>query len=433
MNLLVILFLTVITVGLRYFAQFLSLPTMPNPTLMLGLILISSWVIGSSIKYKSLPALVGFVLYGLAASPSGLNLLTVQDIQSLAFIQFMVFMLIGFLLGGHIDFKRYKDLTSLVPRLMGIQLVLLFLLTTVFLWGIHSLFPEFSLLNAQNIFAFAFILTLFFASTSPAVIFTLHQEVDASGRVKTIIEITSIFMSLLILLFLFGDGILLKFLTGTAQESSASHAVYTFFKHFFAVLMSTLGIGLFLRFFLSAFKEGFIVFLLIVILCLFKIGKNFFPECITCFIGVGMIVRYQSKRGKKMIKNIQRYSLPLFILFFTLTATHFTFFKMESPCLLLLLVPFFFIRFVGLQVSTTLFFRIKNKEEHSTRTIAKGFLPQSALTLFLLTLLPRLGEFAHIKELSSVLTWMVFLNLLFGASLFKASFIRNKADQHDEN
>ncbi len=422
MSFLIILVLTGLTVGSQYLSHYLNLPTDLNPSILLGLILVSAWVVGHSVKNKTLPMLTGFVLYGMLVGPEGLNLITAVDLQSLEFIRFMVFMMIAFLVGGRLELKAHSGFSKRIPLLLATQFgavlsgtVLLFLILSAF-------FHHFAFLKGFHTFFYILFTTLVLASGSPAVILSVNRENVSPVRNKSLVLNTVTLSGMILIIPFLGHGVLLKAMTAKGPEWAS--AFQTFAIHLFSVILVSGSMGLLLRFFLKHFRGELVFFLVIFMIVLFGGGDLYMPELILSFMGAGIIVRYNSASGKRFIKDISRHSLPFFVVFFTLTAAgiHWTF----TASLLSMLAVLFMMRYVTLRFSTELFLRQWQEDFPSARPLSRGFVSQSGLTLCFISIVSSFPEISHLQELCTVLTLLVFLNLLVGPPLYQRALYRIK-------
>jgi len=422
MSFLIILILTGLTVGSQYLSRYLNLPTDLNPSILLGLILVSGWVIGRSVKNKTLPMLTGFVLYGMLVGPEGVNLITVSDLESLEFIRFLVFMMMAFLAGGRLELKVYPNFPKKVPLLMAVQLGALLLGTVLLFLILPVVFHQFAFLKGSHAPFYILFTTLVLASGSPAVVLSVNRENVAPVRIKALVLNTVTLTGMILILPFLGHGILLQAMT--TKGPGWAQAFQTFAIHLFSVIFVSTAMGLLLRFFLKHFRGELIFFLVIFIIVLYGNGDIYMPELILSFMIAGAIVRHHSSPGKGFIKDISRHSLPFFVAFFTLTAAGIRWSFIVS--LMPILAVLFMMRYAFLRFSTELILRRWNEESSSVRPLSRGFVSQSGLTLCFISIVSSFPGISHLQELCTVFTLLVFLNLLVGPPLLQRSLYRIK-------
>lgn len=422
MSFLIILILTGLTVGSQYLSRYLNLPTDLNPSILLGLILVSGWVIGRSVKNKTLPMLTGFILYGMLVGPEGLNLITASDLESLEFIRFMIFMMMAFLAGGRLELKVYRDFSKKIPLLMAGHLGVLLLGTLLLFLILLVLFHPFAFLKSSHAPFYILFTTLVLASGSPAVVLSVNRENVSPVRIKALVLNTVTLTSMVLILPFLGHGVLLQAMTSKGPEWA--QAFLTFAFHLFSVIFVSAAMGLLLRFFLKHFRGELIFFLIIFIIVLYGNGDIYMPELILSFMLAGIIVRHHSGPGKGFIKDISRHSLPFFVVFFTLTAAGIRWFFI--PSLIPILLVLFTMRYVFLRFSTELILRRWREESFAARPLSRGFVSQSGLTLCFISIASSFPGISHLQELCTVLTLLVFLNLLIGPPLLQRALYRIK-------
>jgi hypothetical protein len=422
MRILIVILLSLLVLLFRHLAGFLNLPTTPNPSILLGLILISSWVIGHSIKNKRFPMMSGFLLYGILIGPYGLGVAGITDVQSLEFMRFMALVIIAFLAGGRLELKKDYGFTSLIPLLALIQVVAVLLGTMIAFLLINVLFPDFFMARGALFILLSVISGLILASGSPAVILAVNRENVSPVRFKEFILSTTVFISMILILPFLANGIL--FQTALSPGLSFYKALRMFSLHLFLVILLGTGAGFLLKNILSWLRSELIFFLLFLPIIFYAGTKGALPESVLSFMLAGLIVRRYAPRGKRIMKELEHHSTPLFVLLFTLIGIQFYF----SLSLFTLLAAFliFAIRYLCLRFATEGFLRLRKEDSKTAKAIANGFISQSGLSLSFIAILCTFPEFHHQNELCAVLTAVAFLNLLVGPPLLQRALYRIK-------
>lgn len=422
MSFLIILILTGLTVGSQYLSRYLNLPTDLNPSILLGLILVSGWVIGRSIKNKILPMMTGFILYGMLVGPEGLNLITDSDLESLEFILFMAFMMIAFLAGGSLELKTYMDFSKKIPLLIAVHFGGLLLGTVLLFLILPVLFHSCAFLNGSHTAFYILFTTLVLASGSPAVVLSVNRGNVSPLRIKAFLLNTVTLAGMVLIIPFLGHGVLLQAMT--PKGPGWVQTIQIFALHFFSVIFVSVIIGLLLRFFLKHFRGELIFFLVIFMIVLYGNGNIYMPELMLSFMLAGIMVRHHSDPGKEFIKDISRHSQPFFIVFFTLTAAGIRW--SFIPSLIPIVIVLFMMRYTILRFSTVHVLRRWREESYAATPLSRGFVSQNGLTLCFISIVSSFPGISHLQELCTVLTLLVFLNLLVGPPLLQRALYRIK-------
>src|SRR5262245_17462469 len=107
---------------------------MPSITKLLVFIvvIVASWSISKLVRLVSLPLLTGYIFFGMAVGPYGLDLILKEDIVNLRFVQQCALALIGLAAGGKLyknDLRGSLKTAGIISIMVFVsQFVLMFLL-----------------------------------------------------------------------------------------------------------------------------------------------------------------------------------------------------------------------------------------------------------------------------------------------------------------
>ncbi len=422
MKLLIVILFSLLVLLFKNLAGYLNLPTTPNPAIFLGLIFISSWVVGHSIKNKYIPMLTGFILYGIIMGPHTLGIIRFQDVQFLEFMRFLPLMILAFLAGGRLQMKKEFRFTSLIPCLALSQLAAVFIATLAVFLLIFMLFPDIFPVSGSLAVFIPLLSGLILSSGSPAVVLSVSRETNTPVRSKELILETTTLLSLFLILPFLAQGMLFRTLLPGGPDPVTALRIYA--VHLTAVIILGAGMGFIFKGIITWLKSELIFFLLTFSIVFYAGVGEYLPESILSFSLAGLLVRHTSSSGEKFMKELSNASPPMIVLFFTLTGFHlslsFSFFTLSAALFL------FLVRGFSLTLATRGILRIKKEDPGLAPFISNGFLSQSGITLSFIAILCAFPDFPRKAELCAVLTAVTFLNLLVGPPLLQWALYRIK-------
>lgn len=420
MTLTLIILLTIAVALSQWLAVYLNLPTAVNPAILLGIILISGAVAGHTIKTKIIPTITGFVLYGLLIGPHALKLVETETIQSLDFIHFLSLFLIAFLAGGRLNLKEHRHFYSLVPVVSLSQIFFTLLLTGLAI-GLYSknLFPK---TDGSLPMTFILITGLILSSNSTAAILAVSHESQPRKKHGDFILATSLLTNILIMIFFLGKSVFFQYFYHTQGDISAATLILRITIHLAAAILTGGILGFLFVFLLSRLHREFLFFIILFSIGAYVSVSYYLSESLIAFITAGIILRNFSRQGNYFMKNLENYSFPIFIIYFTITGAglSISFPREFIPFLIIL----FLIRIFTLSSTTFLALRISGENHKTASQLSFSFLSQSGLTIGLITSLTLFRESLIPYELYTVLIWITFLNLIVGPAVLK--FFINK-------
>ena len=173
-----------------------------RPTaLALGFALIAASIAGELIERLRLPRVTGYLLFGMICGPYLLNIITRPMARELQLINGLAVVLIAFIAGLEMNFRRLRPRLRAMIELGGIAILVIYVCLFVVFWLAWpwlGIAPE--LTGLQRIAVVA-LLTTVVASFSPTVTIALVAESRASGPVTELTLAVVILADLLLILF----------------------------------------------------------------------------------------------------------------------------------------------------------------------------------------------------------------------------------------
>ena len=321
------MFIQIIILALLYLIM-INLPSLPGSlaplspeatTAVLGFILLASFFFGRLTSRLYLPLITGYLIAGMVFGPYGLELFRSEDVERLAMIDSLALSFIALAAGGELDRHR------IVKRGVNILTTTAFQIAGVFI-GVAGLFYllfhfsllDFSVTGITPLYA-ALILGVVATANSPSSVVAIINESKAKGPVTEMtLGVTVIKDILVILLFALVLSWIGSDIGGGMREIRGSVFMPIFYNLAFSIVVGT-AVGLFVILYLNTLRGQMLLFTIGVAVITSELSSLFDLNVLLVCIIVGFVVRNFSQHGSHFIHAIERGSMPIFVIFFTLT------------------------------------------------------------------------------------------------------------------
>ena len=140
-------------------------------TLVVGIMLLTSYLFSNIVKKMKLPRLSGYMLMGIVLGTSGIGVLTYKIVDNLQFLENLALSFIALTAGGELRFKQVKTYKKSLVYILISQMIVIFLGMVVVFYLIADYIPFLSGLNQFMILGLAILFAGTSLSTSPAMSF----------------------------------------------------------------------------------------------------------------------------------------------------------------------------------------------------------------------------------------------------------------------
>jgi len=350
----------------------------------LGFILIASFVAGTFALKLGMPMITGYLLAGLAFGPyvagavsSELTVFSAEALDSLKLIDSLALGLIAFIAGGELRVRQ------LLPRLRAIGWISAAQVAVVFV-GVGALIvlvAPFFFSGGMSLAArvgVALLLGVVATANSPATTVAVISECGAKGPMATLTLGVTVLKDVLVMVLFSIALIAARILLVPGAEANFSVGLVVLWE-----LFGSIGIGVGLGWLLVQYIERVESELPLLLLALsfvsVELGRELHLSGILLNIAAGFYVQNFSKHGPKLIEALERFILPVFIIFFTVAGANISIPALRSmwPMALILIAA----RAVFTWLSTKLGARSMREPSFSTRHLWLGFIAQAGVSL----------------------------------------------------
>ncbi|PIR24613.1 MAG: hypothetical protein COX62_01260 [Deltaproteobacteria bacterium CG_4_10_14_0_2_um_filter_43_8] len=321
----------------------------------LGLLIVIGFLFGRIAEKIHLSHITGYILSGIVCGPYLLGFISFDSMLLLQPIDHLALALIAFTAGGALRLKNVKKSLRTILTLTTSQIIIHFfgasLLTLLGLHFFHPLgqLPLFTSLSIAILFG------VIATANSPAATVAVIVETKSKGRLTDIVlGVTVIKDVLVLLLFVFCMALAKSLNSGQAIElGELSHELLNMIASLFAGGVIAILVSLYLRFIrreLVLFVLGLSVF---IVYFTELLHLHFLLTCLSA----GFLVENFTPWGEDFITAVERGSLWVYIMFFSLAGASINLVAMQEYwhialfLVLIRLLVTFFGTFVGTKLS----------------------------------------------------------------------------------
>lgn len=312
---IVILFLLILIFwGVKYL--FIPPENIPaESTILTGLILLGAYLFALVLNKLSFPKLTGYMILGMILGPIGLNFLNHEIMGQLKVLESMALSFIALTAGGEFKFKEIKKYFRTLVFILSGQIITVFVGLIIIINLFAGMIPFISSLEREFVMGFSIIIAGIALSTSPSTTIGIITELNAKGKITEIVLSTTVVKSIfLVITFpLMIVWAKLYLIEGTILNLKM---IYSLSINILGSIVFGVIIGLIIIWYLKLVKIQRVIFMLGVSIVITAISSLLKFEILLISIITGIVVENFSKQGEILIENIEKSSLPLYIIFF---------------------------------------------------------------------------------------------------------------------
>lgn len=300
--------------------------------LSVGALMLSAHIVARTLKTFRLPLISGYIFTGIVAGPYVSGFLSFDMVDRIGLINELALSMIALSAGGSLRLDLLKK--RLLPISLNIIFQTLLIFFSVFLFIKYcAIFFEFTrAVSSQQITAFGILLGVMAVARSPSSAIAVISECKAKGDfTDTVLSVIVVIDVLIIIFFTIAMNISQMLL---AQNTEIAHsALAVLFLEitlsFLAGLIMGKGISFFMENMLNEIPVPLFLFFLSLGISRFSMAIGFFVEksfgltihlepLLIC-MSAGFFVQNFTRSGFFFSASLERMSLPIYVLFFSLT------------------------------------------------------------------------------------------------------------------
>ena len=286
-----------------------------NILLLLGLALFGGTIGGQLFKKLRIPQVVGYIFVGIILGVSGINLLDRTILHTFKPFNYFALGIIGFMIGGELKKEVIVKFGKQFITILLLEGLFAYFFVAVLIYIVGMMIYG----NSTVVVPIALLLGSIASATAPAATTDVLWEYKTKGPLTSILTgIVAMDDALALTLFAISASIAGSIL------GHKGNTFMLFFKPVYEILGAVvLGVlaGYFLRHEIKRFKseDKILTFSIGVILLMLGIASSLMVDVLLTAMVIGIIlVNYKTKMSREIFKLIEKFTPPIYILFFVL-------------------------------------------------------------------------------------------------------------------
>lgn len=393
----------------------------------LGFVLLAAYMTAQILKIARLPLISGYIIVGILAGPYVSGFLTNDMITGFGFINDIALSFIALTAGGALHLQIIKSRRKAIILNIVLLTVAVFGFVFLFFAFMGNYFNLTRNFTSGQIMAFAVLIGVVAVARSPSSAIAIISECRASGPfTETVLGVTVAMDVLIIILFTVALTAARIILGGSEViDTQVFVAVSTELAVSFCI-GALIGKGI--AFYIDRIRHNLPLFLLFLAFGVSKLSQwlntatgiyfdvHLHLEPLLICMSAGFTVQNFSKTGAYFMDNLNRISLPVYVLFFSLAGASLNFEALTVCWFLALCLAA--VRVAGIFCATWLAGTIVNDPKLHNRTAWMAYITQAGVAIGLAQMAQ--SEFPGIGEyLTTVILALIFVNQVVGPVTFK--------------
>lgn len=421
-------------VALYQFEQFAQHTFDPSGMLAFGFVVLASYTIGGLVGQIRLPHITGYLIAGLVFGPSlakalvGLALpapfdkgiLNEEVIEQLSLFDSLAVALIALTAGGELKLEGLRKGFRAISSILVAQFVWIGVLVTAFFWLISGVVPYIGLPGVAGLpMAAALAVGAMVASvslaTSPAATIAVITESRAIGSMtKNVLSVVVLKDVIVVVAFAVAQVVVAHQIGIGALEGGI---VSYLLRHIvISILFGAIVVGGLTALYIRYVNQELLIFVVGVVYLVTFISKQLGWDPVLVFLAAGFGVSNFSKTGHRLIETVERLSLPVYVVFFTLAGAKLHLQELRDVALFA--VGLAGVRAFAIFSGTKMGARFGKADEATQAFGWMGFVSQAGVSILLAAIIGnRFGEVG--RSLETLIIGGVAINELIGPVLFK--------------
>jgi Kef-type K+ transport system membrane component KefB len=301
-----------------------------------GAVMLTAYVMSQIARKFNLPLLTGYLFAGILAGPYLTGFLTLEMVSQLQLIDDLALSFIALIAGAELRMslisKRAKSifLSILLMTATVMGLVMLFVVYMGDFFNVTSAF------NRISLFIFAALIGVICVARSPSSAIAIINECEARGPFTGMVLAVTIVTDVLIII-IFTIAIAVSKVLMSGGSAIQLTAVSGLFFEIIVSLILGIIIGSLISFYASRIKYDFLLFLLFTAFAVARLSYWFTDfmevkyqislhlEPLLICMSAGFFVQNYSKSGPYLLESLERMSLPIYALFFSIAGASLNF------------------------------------------------------------------------------------------------------------
>lgn len=401
----------------------------------LGFVMLSAYVLAQIVRFFNLPMLTGYIFAGIIAGPYISGFLTIEMVDRLRLIDDLALSFIALMAGGELRLaliaQRGKSIFLSIVFVTGFVISLV--VVCILFMGHH--FNVTSGFNFMSLVTFAILIGVICVARSPSSAIAVIKECEAKGPFTGMILAVTIVTDVLIIIVFTIAMSLSKILMKGGSVNQLTEISGLMFEILVSLIVG-IALGQLISFYINRVRQDFLLFLLFVAFAVARLSMVFnhmmevqydislHLEPLLICMSAGFFVQNFSRFGAYFLESLDKMSLPIYALFFSIAGASLNFDSLILcwPLAIIIVVA----RMIGLFGGSWLAGKISHDPPVFNRNAWMTYITQAGVSIGLAQIAVR--QFPEIGvHLNTVVLAIIAINQIVGPITFKLAL--NNVDE----
>jgi Kef-type K+ transport system membrane component KefB len=409
-------------IGIMHAVTYLRGPqaTPGSATLLLGFLLLASYLAGRAARAVSLPQITGYLIVGILVGPYVLGTLPAPALEDFEIVNDVALALIALSAGGELRLRSLRGRIRSIGVITAFQIVLVFLVVAAAVFLARDSVGFLQGQPPRVALAVALLFALVAVAKSPATTVAVITEEKARGVLTdTVLGITV--LKDVIILVLIAVLIPLARTIANPMEAFSLHEARDILLAIAGSLAIGIVFGWFMTLYLRRIRAYRILFVLGVAFLAVLMEDLLDLHHILIAMAAGFYVQNFSRQGRLLLRALEANALPVYALFFAIAGAALDITVLKTAWVIAAAI--ILTRVAALWISTNLGARLVGDPPVIRKYAWMGFLAKAGVTLGIANLVreqfPGWGT-----EVAAVVIAMIAVNQLIGPPAFRWALVK---------
>ena len=299
-------------------------------TMTFGFLLLAAYLVGDVLSRFKIPKITGYILAGIVFGPHAFELVSTAAVRELKLIDDLALTFIALAAGGELRLEELRQRRRSITLNVLFQAVIVFVGVAGFTLAARSLLPFLEARSFAEILAVAALLGVFAMARSPSSAIAIISECKARGPFTEMVLGVTVVMDVLVIVIFAAVVSISQTLVTPGSQLDFGFVVMVVVQLLGSILGGVV-LGCLISLYIRYVEAELVVFILaLAFLVTFFSGQfallldrlyslPLHLEPLLICVTAGFWVRNFSRGGGLFMENIDRSSLPIYVIFFSLT------------------------------------------------------------------------------------------------------------------
>ncbi len=414
-NFIILLIISLI----MYLVELLHIPSgsifINDSTMALGFLILAAYYGGRITNMLTMPRITGYIIIGVLFGPWVLKFVTLDHLTEFKLINELALALIAFNAGVELNIGRLKARIRNIVYTIILQAVFTMTLMVAAIFAVRPFIREFHDLPTELILGMSLIIGVISIAKSPSQTIAVLVETRAKGKLTdTVLGVTMLIDIVVIIMFTIIISAVKPLMVAGSSMNFGSLA--TLGAELLLSVAAGVGFGYLIVLYFRFVRHETLIFILGMAFFITILSHQLHFEFLLACMTTGFFVENYSNKGHEFLKAVERGSLPIYLIFFSIAGAALNLPILFSlwPLALLIVIT----RLIAIYFGTYLSGRATKESSLIRHRAWSGFISQAGVSLGFAILVK-----AHLPDVGELVTNMVIaavvINMIIGPILFK--------------